>query len=89
MPDRMTVAEAECWNEYERRRDRTLVNRDGWDPRAFKLRSSNTDPRLARAMAESLGLDYDRRTMNRFRQHQDIRWDETERDEAYRLLGDA
>lgn len=89
MPDRMTVTEAECWDAYERRRDRTLVNRDEWDPRAFKLRSPDDDPRLARAMIESLGLDYGRRTMNRLRQHQDIRWDETDADTARRLLGDA
>lgn len=89
MPDRMTVAEAECWNEYERRRDRTLVNRDEWDPRAFHLRDPNTDPQLARAMTESLGLDYDRRTMRRFRQYHGIRWDETDADTARRLLGDA
>ena len=89
MPDRMTVAEAECWNEYERRRDRTLVNRDEWDSRAFHLRDPNTDPQLAQAMTESLGLDYGRRTMNRLRQHQDIRWDETDADTARQLLGDA
>lgn len=89
MPDRMTVAEAECWNEYERRRDHTLVNRDEWDPRAFHLRDPNTDPQLAQAMIESLGLDYDRRTISRFRQYQHTRWDETESNEAYRLLGDA
>ena len=89
MPDRMTVAEAKCWNAYERRRDRTLVNRDEWDPRAFHLRDPNTDPQLARAMTESLGLDYDRRAMRRFRQYHGIRWDESDADTARWLLGDA
>lgn len=89
MPDRMTVTEAECWDAYERRRGRTLVNRDGWDPRAFRVRSPDDDPRLARAMAESLGLDYDRPTMLRFRKHQGTHWDETDAAEARRMLGDA